>query len=199
MVCCPKQVHLYSITETGWLTVIAIDKLFIFLLQALNRSDNASEQHFNLKLLPGEIEVARARRVNLYVEELKEAKKSVAAADEKLGTLIITNFRVSFTLFDNALTTEVSYQENNFLGKYDVALSNVDKIYQITDKKRTAITPNCRSNTRVDAVRIICKTFRHMTYDFSASLKGEGKHIADALARLAFPTQHNLLFLYNYR
>lgn len=144
--------------------------------------------------------MARARRVSLYVEELKSTKKKGDEAEnEKLGTLIITNFRVLFTLFDPLLSSEVTYQENNFLGKYDVSLSNVDKIYQITDKKRTSITPNCKSNSRVDAIRVICKNFRHLTFDFSASLKGEGKHIADALARLAFPTQHNLLFLYNYR
>lgn len=135
----------------------------------------------------------------LYIEEFKVAKKETELANEKLGTLIITNFRLSFTLFDPVHTSDVSYQENNFLGKYDISLSNIDKIYQITDKKRTSVTPNCKSNSRVDAIRIICKNFRHLTFDFAASLKGEGKHLADALARLAFPTQHNLLFLYTYR
>lgn len=153
-----------------------------------------------MKLLPGEIEVARAKRVLLYVEELKSPKKETSYEFEKLGTLIITNFRLSFTLFDTGVhSSEVSYQENNFLGKYDVTLSNIDKIYQITDKKRTPITPNCKSNSRVDAIRIICKNFRHMTFDFEASFKGEGKHIASAMARFAFPIQHSLLFLYTYR
>lgn len=135
----------------------------------------------------------------LYIEEYKTSKKSIEIENEKLGILIITNFRLSFTKFDRVHSSEVSYQENNFLGKYDISLSNIDKIYQITDKKRTSITPNCKSNTRVDAIRIICKNFRHLTFDFTASLKGEGKHIVDALARIAFPTQHNLLFLYNFR
>lgn len=96
----------------------------------------------------------------------------------------------------------MAYQENNFLGKYDVSLLNIDKIYQITDdknNKKRPVGPDYKNSAKVDAIQIVCKNFRLLTFDFSASDVGKGKHIADALLRFAFPSQHNHLFLYHFR
>uniref|UniRef100_A0A336MA07 CSON014244 protein n=1 Tax=Culicoides sonorensis TaxID=179676 RepID=A0A336MA07_CULSO len=167
--------------------------------EALNTSKDVMQNDFQPKLLDGEIEAARAKNVSLYIAQKKKAVKCRIIQEEKLGTLIITNFRLSFTLFDGADTADVAYQENNFLGKYDISLSNIDKIYQITDKKKRPVGPDYRNSSKVDAIRIICKNFRLLTFDFSASDIGKGKHIADALLRFAFPSQHHVLFLYNYK
>lgn len=59
---------------------------------------------FKPKLLDGEIEAARAKNVSLYVAQKKKSVKGQKIQEEKLGTLIITNFRLSFTLFDGADT-----------------------------------------------------------------------------------------------
>ncbi|XP_063708687.1 myotubularin-related protein 10 [Culicoides brevitarsis] len=166
--------------------------------EALNSSKDAMQNEFQPKLLEGEIEAARAKNVSLYIAQKKKTVKGQKIQEEKLGTLIITNFRLSFTLFDGSLE-DVAYQENNFLGKYDISLSNIDKIYQISDKKKRPVGPDYRNSSKVDAIRIICKNFRLLTFDFSVSDVGKGKHIADALLRFAFPSQHQVLFLYNYK
>ena len=104
----------------------------------------------------GEIEAARAQNVSLYIsQQTKRLAKKNYQKEDKLGLLLITNFRLSFTsLMDNDKTT---YQENAFLGQYDITLSNIDKIYQITDKKSKPIHPNVKNSSRIEAIRIICK------------------------------------------
>lgn len=73
-------------------------------MQALNSSKDAMQNEFQPKLLDGEIEAARAKNVSLYIAQKKKAIKGQKIQEEKLGTLIITNFRLSFTLFDGADT-----------------------------------------------------------------------------------------------
>lgn len=63
---------------------------------------------FQPKLLDGEIEAARAKNVSLYIAQKKKTIKGQKIQQDKLGTLIITNFRLSFTLFDGA-DAAVSY------------------------------------------------------------------------------------------
>lgn len=112
---------------------------------------------------------------------------------------IIHQFTTKKKLCHYYLQKCVSYQENYFLGKYDVTLSNIDEIYQITDKKKKLVAPQYKNAAKIEALRIICKNFRMLTFDFQTSEIGKGKYIADALIKFAFPTRHNLLFLYQYR
>ena len=94
----------------------------------------------------------------------------------------------------------VSHQENNFLAKFDITLSNMDEIYAYTDKKYKLIAPQQKNEKRIDAIRIVCKNFRMLTFDFlEVHQVGKGKNIADALLKFAFPTRHNLLFMYHFR
>lgn len=51
----------------------------------------------------------------------------------------------------------VSYQENAFLGKYDISLSNIDKIYQITDRKKKLVGPQYKNSQRIESIKILCK------------------------------------------
>lgn len=80
----------------------------IFFCQALHSSKDAMQNEFQPKLLDGEIEAARAKNVSLYIAQKKKTVKGQKIPQDKLGTLIITNFRLSFTLFDGA-NTAVSY------------------------------------------------------------------------------------------
>ncbi|XP_055628584.1 myotubularin-related protein 10 isoform X2 [Toxorhynchites rutilus septentrionalis] len=119
--------------------------------------------------------------------------------DEKEGVLIITNFRLSF-LCDTTDNEEFSaYQKNTFLGKYDVSLSNIDKIYQITEKKKRVVNPQVKNSNKIETIKIVCKNFRIFTFGFRNAGIGKGKYVADALVKFAFPAKHNLLFLYNYK
>jgi hypothetical protein len=107
--------------------------------------------------------------------------------------IITTNF------LSVSLQKTVSHQENNFLGRYDITLSNIDEIYAYTDKKHKLVTPQQKNGSKIDAIRIVCKNFRTLTLNFQESEVGKGKHIADALVQFAFPTRHNLLFMYHFK
>jgi myotubularin-related protein 10/11/12 len=98
------------------------------------------------------------------------------------------------------MSTLQKYQENAFLSKYDITLSNMDEIYAYTDKKHKLVVPHNKNASKIDAIRILCKNFRMLTFDFTENCEvGKGKNIADALLQFAFPTRHNLLFMYHYR
>lgn len=49
------------------------------------------------------------------------------------------------------------YQDNVFLGKNDVTLSNIDVIYQINDRKKRLVAPNVKILSKLDVLHIVCK------------------------------------------
>lgn len=92
------------------------------------------------------------------------------------------------------------HQENNFLAKFDITLSSMDEIYAYTEKKFKLVMPQQKNEKRIDAIRVLCKNFRMLTFDFTENCElGKGKNVADALLKFAFPTRHNLLFMYHFR
>lgn len=84
------------------------------------------------------------------------------------------------------------------MGRNDVTLSNIDIIYQITDKKKKLVGPHLKTSSRVEAIKIVCKNFRLLKFSFKNSEMGKGTLIANALAKFSFPNQHSLLFLYKF-
>ncbi|XP_055600129.1 myotubularin-related protein 10 [Uranotaenia lowii] len=159
-------------------------------------NDNFASENLSLKLLAGELEAARVNNVCMYTAHCVKDNKYI---DEKEGALIITNFRLSFLSVENDNDELSTYQKNTFLGKYDVSLSNIDKIYQVTDRKKRVVSPPVKNSRKIEIIRIVCKNFRTFTFGFRKAGIGKGKYIADALVKFAFPAKHNLLFLYNYK
>uniref|UniRef100_A0A8D8FN09 Myotubularin-related protein 10-B n=3 Tax=Culex pipiens TaxID=7175 RepID=A0A8D8FN09_CULPI len=162
--------------------------------------EDFDEQHsssqYEMKFVPGEIEVARVNNVNFFTTQCTKENKNM---DEKQGALVITNFRICFLCKEFEQEETTANQKNMFLGKYDVSLSNVDKIVQLTDKKQRAVNPQIKNSSKIETIKIVCKNFRYFTLGFKNAGIGKGKYIADALVKFAFPTKHNLLFLYNYK
>uniref|UniRef100_A0A182QGP7 Myotubularin phosphatase domain-containing protein n=1 Tax=Anopheles farauti TaxID=69004 RepID=A0A182QGP7_9DIPT len=157
--------------------------------------ENFVSNDFKPKLLSGEIEAARANNVCMYIASyMKDGK----VYGEKTGTLLITNFRLSFVSLDMD-DDQISFQSNRFLGSSDVSLSNIDRIYQFVDKKKRIISPQVKNSSRIDKIHIVCKNFKTFTFGFQLSEIGKGKYIADALVKFAFPARHNLLFLYRFK
>ncbi|XP_059614071.1 myotubularin-related protein 10-B isoform X2 [Phlebotomus argentipes] len=147
------------------------------------------------KLLHGELEVARATQVVLHPPVTNKNDSSAG----KMGLLVVTNFKLSFISVEDSQSANFVYQENIFLGKNDVTLSNIDLIYQVVDKKKKIVSPQVKISSKIDYLLVICKNFRMLRFGFKESKAGSGKHIADALLRFAFPTQHNLIFSYRYK
>lgn len=90
-------------------------------------------------------------------------------------------------------------QENLFLGRNDVTLSNIDHVYQVVDKKKKLLTPGNKISSRTDYLVVVCKNFRMLRFGFGRAGKGAGKYIAAALLKLPFPNNHTLLFGYTFK
>ncbi|GAB0098510.1 myotubularin-related protein 10-B [Sergentomyia squamirostris] len=169
-----------------------------YLTEYQNDQDVAAgggDADLNPKFLNGELEVVRANRVVLYPPV---TNKNDASAGKE-GVLVVTNFKLSFITVEDSQSANFVYQENIYLGKNDVTLSNIDLIYQVADKKKKIVSPQGKTSSRIDYLLIICKNFRLLKFGFKLSEAGKGKLIADALLRFAFPTRHNLLFSYSYK
>lgn len=54
-------------------------------------------------------------------------------------------------------------------------------------------------SSKIEGIHVVCKNFRVLKFNFKQSEMGEGKRIAEALAKFAFPNQHNLIFSYMYK
>lgn len=72
-----------------------------------------------------------------------------------LGVLFITNFKLSFIPIDKDQNT--TYQENLLLQKYEVTMSNIDRIYQIVDSKKRLMDPYSKISSRIEELHLICK------------------------------------------
>ncbi|XP_031617006.1 myotubularin-related protein 10-B [Contarinia nasturtii] len=145
------------------------------------------------KLLTGELEVATAKNVILYTTL---SNKSQDRENGLCGLLVVTNFKLSFLTSDNE--QNITYQENFFLQRNDVTLQNIDRIYQIVDRKKRLVNPYSKINPKLEGLQIVCKNFRVLRFGFKRSELGQGKRIAEALTKFAFPNQHDLLFTYKY-
>ncbi|EDW06059.1 myotubularin-related protein 10-B [Drosophila mojavensis] len=146
------------------------------------------------------------------------------------GLLSVTNFKLAFVPLHGGQGAQSAplasdlYQGNNFLGRNEVTLNNIDQIYTISEQGRAASalqaarmagTSSRRKklepakqhnlNGRIVALHIICKNFRLLKFAFQqqdSKLSGAsdyGKLIASALARFAYPMRHDLSFAYSYQ
>lgn len=142
-----------------------------------------------------------------------------------LGVLFITNFKLSFLPSDKDQNT--TYQDNVFLQRYEITMSNIDRVYQIVDRKKRLLDAYSKISSRLEELHIICKVcffshhpffcaniaenklsvifciclqnFRVLRFGFQRSEYDKARNIAAALQTFAFPNQHNLLFAYKYK
>lgn len=124
----------------------------------------------------------------------------------------------------NYFLQNVLYQENLYLQRNDVTLQNIDQIYQIIDRKKRLVNPYSKINPKLEGLQIVCKVWHHqhtaqqvayfdmtliylvfhfqnfrvLKFGFKRSEVGQGKRIAQALTKFAFPNQHDLLFTYKF-
>ncbi|XP_017061620.1 myotubularin-related protein 10-B [Drosophila ficusphila] len=118
------------------------------------------------------------------------------------------------------------YQENAYLGRNEITLNNIDHIYTIAELGRAAsalqaargmasnnssrrkkLEPFKQHNIsgRIAALHIVCKNFRLLKFSFQQQdskvfgASDQGKLIASALVRFAYPMRHDLSFAYAHK
>ncbi|XP_054262707.1 myotubularin-related protein 10-B-like isoform X1 [Macrosteles quadrilineatus] len=158
--------------------------------------NNSAEESFSEQLsprcLPGEMVIAEATHVLLF-SPVSEHKRG------KSGSLIVTNFKLSFVTTEEYDKDEMYCQENLLLGEYDICLSNVDALYLHVGDKKRSLLPGKNVSEKVKGLVVVCKNMRVMTFSFKFSPVGHGRNLTNALLHHAFPKRHQLLFAYDFR
>lgn len=99
------------------------------------------------------MEVASAKNVILYTTL---SNKHQERENGLIGVLVLTNFKLSFLTNDND-QKNITYQENFFLQKNDATLLNIDRIYQIVDRKKRLMNPYSKISSKIEGLQVICK------------------------------------------
>ncbi|XP_013392417.1 myotubularin-related protein 10-B isoform X2 [Lingula anatina] len=160
------------------------------------------------QLLPGELIVGHAQNV-LKFSAYSEQKQGIS------GSLFCTNFKVSFVTADrSSYDGEHNNQRNLLLGENDIALCNIDDIYQasypklptetfvpkiVSTGKRKKFTPGGNLTGKVKTLEIRCKDLSIHTFSFKFSPKDEAKSTVTAILHHAFPTRLELMFAFEYQ
>jgi len=132
----------------------------------VNIKEHADQTNEKLQIIIflGELEAARASNVLQMENKIFTKKNKSLLPQHREGLLVVTNFRLCFLISqpDNNDKTDMSkknvhYQENKYLGRFDITLSNIDEVSVISDKKQKVVTPqqkNSWKNGKIDAIRI---------------------------------------------
>lgn len=73
---------------------------------------------------------------------------------------LLTNLKRIILFLQN-----ITYQENFFLQRNDVTLLNIDRIYEIVDRKKNRlVSPYSKINPKLDGLQIVCKVWRNLPF-----------------------------------
>ncbi|XP_014669394.1 PREDICTED: myotubularin-related protein 10-like [Priapulus caudatus] len=149
------------------------------------------------KLLPGEIEIAKAHCVLRF-----NPLAGHAGGSGSTGVLVITNFKVSF-MTAGSTEQHATYQgqQNNLVGNDDIALTNVESVFQVTGGKLRRLAPGSSVYSSVEAIQLHCKDFRIVTFSFKLcrNKENQSRAIVNTILHYAFPARVALLFGFDFR
>ncbi|KAH8275982.1 hypothetical protein KR018_000490 [Drosophila ironensis] len=173
------------------------------------------------RLLQGEQIVASAPAYMYSAIEPMEAATG-SPLEATFGLLSVTNFKLAFVPLHAKRSAAPPlgdlYQENAYLGRNEITLNNIDQIYTIADLGRAARMTGALNRRkklepfkqhpisgRIAALHIVCKNFRLLKFAIQqqdpklSGASDNGKRIASALVRFAYPMRHDLSFAYAHR
>eukprot|EP00062_Callorhinchus_milii_P002620 gi/632939205/ref/XP_007908180.1/ PREDICTED: myotubularin-related protein 10 [Callorhinchus milii] len=144
------------------------------------------------KLLPGE----------LVVSETCNVRKCIAAdtsVHDLYGSLICTNFRISFITKDVTPFQKFQYQ-NLLLEEHDVSLTCVERVVAVNDarKKRKVLSSNQFLKFNPNELIIYCKDFRIILFRFDEAVPESARKLCLAIAHYSQPKDLQLLFGFAY-
>ncbi|XP_018352124.1 PREDICTED: myotubularin-related protein 10-B isoform X2 [Trachymyrmex septentrionalis] len=161
-------------------------------LQTFSSSRRNSLVENSIKLLPGEVLIAEAQSVLMFLP-VSDLKQGIS------GILSVTNFKLTFVTSGDSNGENVTRQQNHLYGYTDTCLTNIDEIYIMIGDKKRKLVPGNTVPSKVKGIFIICKNLRTWSFSFKFSPLGHGKNLLTALLHHAFPSRHQLLFAYDYK
>lgn len=96
--------------------------------------------------------MCEASKVMLYTP-LTDRKKGT------FGILTVTTFKLSFASAEIESNLNECYQHNLLLAPFEVCLSSIDHIYQISERSRKKLSPGHNVSGKVKEISIVCKVF----------------------------------------
>ncbi|XP_062927161.1 myotubularin-related protein 10 isoform X2 [Mobula hypostoma] len=143
-------------------------------------------------LLPGE----------LVVSETSNVRKCIAtdtSAHDLYGTLLCTNFKISFITKDVAHFRKLQYR-NLLLEEHDISLTCVEQVVAVNaaKKKRKVLGPNQHLKFKPTELIIYCKDFRIIRFCFNESDPQSARKICLVIAHYSQPKDLQLLFGFAY-
>lgn len=139
----------------------------------LEKDPQKKEKHPDL--LPGEVVFCSANPILKYTQDYL-SQRGV------FGTLLCTNFRVTF-ISDDAPQEETSKTfKNKLYGENDIPLMCVDHIYGVYDEKRKLITGGLVKNKCPSKMIIHCKDLRVFQFCLTFTKEEDAKRIFKGIA-----------------
>ncbi|XP_062873968.1 myotubularin-related protein 12 [Trichomycterus rosablanca] len=126
-------------------------------------------------LLPGEVVFCSANTI------LKHTHDDVSQRGI-FGTLLCTNFRVSFVSDETPQDDTSQHFKNKLYGENDVPLMCVDNIYGVYDDKKKLITGGMLKNKNPSKMIIHCKDLRVLQFGLTFTKEEDAKKIFQGIA-----------------
>lgn len=73
------------------------------------------------------------------------------------GVLTLTTFKLSFTSDEFMEASDECCQQNFLLAPYEVCLSSIDSLYQISDKSKKKLPPGHNVSGKIKEILVVCK------------------------------------------
>ncbi|KAG9261686.1 myotubularin-related protein 12 [Astyanax mexicanus] len=148
------------------------------------------ERHPNL--LPGEVVFCSADPI------LKHTQDDVSQRGI-FGTLLCTNFRVSFVSDETPLEETAQHFKNKLYGENDIPLMCVDHIYGVYDEKRKMITGGMLKNKYPSKMIIHCKDLRVFQFCLTFTKEEDARKIFHGIAHHCLePKSLKCVFAFSY-
>ncbi|KAL6465632.1 hypothetical protein MHYP_G00257650 [Metynnis hypsauchen] len=143
-------------------------------------------------LLPGEVIFCSADPV------LKHTQDDLSQRGI-FGTLLCTNFRVSFVSDETPLEEMTQHFKNKLYGENDIPLMCVDNIYGVYDEKKKLITKGMLRNKCPSKMIIHCKDLRIFQFCLTYTKEEDAKKIFQGIAHHCLePKSLKCVFAFSY-
>nr|XP_006626851.1 PREDICTED: myotubularin-related protein 12 [Lepisosteus oculatus] len=154
------------------------------------RESSRKEKHPDL--LPGEVVFCSATHVLKYTQD-DASQRGV------YGTLVCTNFKISFVSDETPMEEMPQLFKNKLYGENDIPLTCVDQIYGVNDEKKKLVIGGQVKNKSPSKLVIYCKDLRVFQFCLTYAKEEEAKKIFQGIVHHSLePKSLKCIFAFSY-
>ncbi|XP_042562326.1 myotubularin-related protein 12-like, partial [Clupea harengus] len=161
--------------------------------EEINSEKEPPKKERNPDLLPGEVVFCSANPILKYTQD-ELSQRGV------FGTLVCTNFRVSFISDEAQAEDTTQHFKNKLYGENDIPLMCVDHIYGGYDDKKKMITGPLLKNKYPSKIIVHCKDLRVFQYCLTYTDEKDAKKIFQGVVHHCLESKSlKCVFAFSYR